>query len=187
MNTETQILKYIILPFVPTFFLILFLTLLTCSNGSGSNEALANAFFSVPFSSDVHYTITSEFGYRLDPLDNTPSFHSGIDIAAPEGTFILASADGVVEQTGFSDSLGNFVHIKHNFFGITYYSSYGHMLDNSIMVQKGDVVNQGQPIGVIGATGRVTGTHLHFTLMTPILSFEEKYLVNPYLVFEGKL
>lgn len=178
---------YIVLPFIPVFFLILLFVMLTCNSSSGDASGVAGVFFAVPFANDVDYEITSEFGNRIDPLTHQFSYHSGIDVAAPVGTFILASANGVVESLGFDESLGNFVSIKHDFDGLVYYSVYAHMLDESIMVKKGDVIIKGQPIGIIGATGRVTGVHLHFTLMQSVYSFEPKYLVDPILVFQGKL
>ena len=73
---------------------------------------------------EVNYTITSKFGTRYDPFNKEETkFHSGIDIAAPKNTKILASADGIVHETGYNSSLGNYVYIKHNFDNVILYES----------------------------------------------------------------
>ena len=114
------------------------------------------------------------------------AFHNGLDLDAPDGSEVVAAADGYVVETGYQENgLGNYVYVEHNFDGIVYYSAYGHMLDESIVVSEGEPVKAKQKLGIIGASGRVTGTHLHFMLMTPKLSYEQKYLVDPLLVIEG--
>ncbi len=157
-----------------------------CSNNISSSEEVAVATtFRLPFDSSVKYHRTSPFGYRTDPFTKATSFHDGIDLSAPAGTNILASADGVVDKTGFeTGGLGNFVYIKHEYNGTTYFTAYGHMSDNSIVVTKGQKVKQGDKIGVIGTTGNSTGIHLHFMIMSPIASYKKEYLVNPSLLVE---
>ena len=105
---------------------------------------------------------------------------------APEGSNIVAAANGTVVEVGYDeDGLGNYVYIKHDFDGLIYYSAYGHMLDDSIAVSVGDEVIAKQKIGVIGSSGRSTGVHLHFVLMSPDLSFDQDNLVNPINVING--
>lgn len=160
--------------------------MITSDSGSGDSSVMAGVFFTAPFEDGINYTITSEFGDRKDPFDDTQTFHSGIDLSAPDGTNIVASGDGVVVEVGFQEEgLGNYVYIEHNYNGVIFYSAYGHMLDDSIAVSEGERVIAKQKIGVIGSTGKSTGTHLHFTLMGPNLKFDKDNLVNPINVING--
>ena len=162
------------------------MVLITSDSGSGDSSVMAGVFFTTPFEDGINYTITSEFGDRKDPFDGTQTFHSGIDLSAPDGTNIVASGDGVVVEIGFQEEgLGNYVYIEHNYNGVIFYSAYGHMLDDSIVVSEGEQVTAKQKIGVIGSTGKSTGTHLHFTLMSPNLKFDKDNLVNPINVING--
>lgn len=151
----------------PFSVLILIMCLLMIISGSSSNETISNQdSFNIPFSKDINYVITSNYGYRDDPLIPSENrFHQGIDLSAPEGTFILASASGKVIEVGIRDAgLGNYVQIKHKVKNKSYITLYAHMLDNSILVSKGQTIKGGQKIGIIGSTGRSTGIHLHFAL-----------------------
>ena len=107
------------------------------------------------------YTITSWFGYREDPFTGEIAYHSGTDIAAPEGTPILAAADGTVTIANAIDSWGGgygyHIKVKHN---DTYDTLYAHW--SSICVTVGQEVKQGEVIGYVGTTGNSTGNHLHF-------------------------
>ncbi len=107
------------------------------------------------------YTITSWFGYREDPFTGEIAYHSGTDIAAPEGTPILAAADGTVTIANAIDSWGGgygyHIKVKHN---DTYDTLYAHC--SSICVTVGQEVKQGEVIGYVGTTGNSTGNHLHF-------------------------
>lgn len=96
-------------------------------------------------------SITSEFGPRWG------SFHSGIDIADPEGTPIAAAQAGEVVSAGYSGGYGNLVVIDH---GGGLATAYAHQ--SSIAVGEGESVSQGQTIGYVGSTGQSTGNHLHF-------------------------
>ena len=107
------------------------------------------------------FTITSWFGYREDPFTGEIAYHSGTDIAAPEGTPILAAADGTVTIANAIDSWGGgygyHIKVKHN---DTYDTLYAHC--SSICVTVGQEVKQGEVIGYVGTTGNSTGNHLHF-------------------------
>lgn len=106
-------------------------------------------------------TITSPQGYRTDPVTGETSYHSGTDIAAPEGTPILAAADGTVTIANATDSWGGsygyYVKIDHGG-GLT--TLYSHC--SSICVTVGRQVLAGQVVAYVGQTGRATGPHLHF-------------------------
>ncbi len=106
-------------------------------------------------------TITSQFGYRTDPISGETSYHSGTDIAAPAGSPILAAASGTVTVANALDSWGGgygyYVRIDH---GGGLETLYAHC--SSICVTAGQQVQAGQVIGYVGQTGRATGNHLHF-------------------------
>ena len=106
-------------------------------------------------------TITSPQGYRTDPITGEISYHSGTDIAVPEGTPILAAADGTVTIANATDSWGGsygyYVKIDHSG-GLT--TLYAHC--SSICVTENQQVQAGQIIAYVGQTGRATGPHLHF-------------------------
>jgi murein DD-endopeptidase MepM/ murein hydrolase activator NlpD len=100
---------------------------------------------------------SSNYGYRLDPMSGRSSFHTGVDIIAAPGTTVMAAAGGVVSTVAFVPEYGNIVDVDHDN-GLT--SRYAHL--SRSLVKVGDVVMKGQKIALVGATGRVTGPHLHF-------------------------
>ena len=106
-------------------------------------------------------TITSQFGYRTDPISGETSYHSGTDIAAPAGSPILAAASGTVTIANALDSWGGgygyYIRIDH---GGGLETLYAHC--SAICVTTGQQVRAGQVIGYVGQTGRATGNHLHF-------------------------
>ena len=105
-------------------------------------------------------TITSQFGYRVDPITGEVSSHTGTDIACAEGTPILAAADGIVTVANGLDSWGGsygyYIQIDH---GGGLETLYAHC--SSICVTTGQRVQAGEVIGYVGHTGRSTGSHLH--------------------------
>jgi murein DD-endopeptidase MepM/ murein hydrolase activator NlpD len=101
--------------------------------------------------------VSSMFGMRSDPFTGSREFHAGLDIAAPEGTEVLAARDGTVEEAGASDVLGRYIVLAHPG---GFQTIYGHLL--SIRVTLKQTVNAGTVIGAVGQTGRATGAHLHF-------------------------
>jgi murein DD-endopeptidase MepM/ murein hydrolase activator NlpD len=102
--------------------------------------------------------IASGFGYRIDPVYKVTKFHAGLDFAAPLGTPIYATADGVVQTAGFNTGgYGNEVVINH---GYGYQTLYGHMF--KVKVHPGQVIKRGEVIGYVGNTGKSTGPHCHY-------------------------
>ncbi len=101
--------------------------------------------------------ISSNFGYRNDPITGGKAFHSGMDFSAPTGVAVQASAAGTIVHAGSNGGYGNMVEIKH---ASGWTSRYAHL--SKILVQEGDAVQAGATIGAIGSTGRSTGPHLHF-------------------------
>lgn len=104
--------------------------------------------------------ISSYFGGRADPFDGHQAHHKGVDIAGKHGSEILAVATGVVTRAGPASGYGNLVEINH---GSGYTTRYGHNED--ILVAVGDTVTRGQPIALMGSTGRSTGPHVHFEVL----------------------
>lgn len=102
-------------------------------------------------------SVTSGFGMRRHPILGGYRAHNGIDLAAPMGTPIVASTDGVVQVAGWNGGYGNFVALDH---GGGVQTRYGHM--SRIDVVEGQAVRKGDVIGLIGSTGRSTGPHLHY-------------------------
>lgn len=100
---------------------------------------------------------SSNYGYRLDPINGKNTFHTGVDLIAPPGAPVVAAAGGVVSTVAFVSEYGNMVEIDHDN-GLT--SRYAHL--SKSLVKVGEVVMKGQNIARVGATGRVTGPHLHF-------------------------
>ncbi len=103
--------------------------------------------------------VTSRFGYRKDPLLGSEAFHAGIDFRAEIGHQVNAPAAGVVIGAGVRGGYGNMVEIRHKGGLVT---RYGHL--SRILVQEGDKVAAGDPIGQVGSTGRSTGPHLHYEI-----------------------
>jgi murein DD-endopeptidase MepM/ murein hydrolase activator NlpD len=101
--------------------------------------------------------VSSGFGVRHDPINGTERFHTGIDVAAQEGSPILAAAPGIVRRAGRRGGYGNAVEID-NGNGIS--TLYGHA--SALAVKEGDSVKTGEPVAFVGHTGRATGSHLHF-------------------------
>lgn len=108
----------------------------------------------------VDGTITSYFGTRADPITGEVSTHGGTDIAAPQGTPILAAAEGTVVAATWHNGYGYYVKIKHN---NTYSTLYGHC--SELHVSAGQKVKQGQLIAKVGSTGYSTGPHLHYEVI----------------------
>ena len=105
------------------------------------------------------YTVTSEYGSRIDPLDGSAAFHQGMDFDCAKPDSIFAARKGKVVFAQYTAGYGNMVIIKHS---NQVYSGYGHM--SKLIVSSGDKVNTKQQIGVCGTTGDSTGTHLHFEI-----------------------
>jgi murein DD-endopeptidase MepM/ murein hydrolase activator NlpD len=116
--------------------------------------------------------VSSRFGYRIDPFLNRRAFHNGLDLVAPLGAEVRATAPGVVVSAAWNAGYGNMVEVRHAG-GIT--TRYGHL--SAILVSRGTRVAAGTPIGRVGSTGRSTGPHLHYETR------REGEPVNPVIFF----
>ena len=106
--------------------------------------------------------LSSPFGMRKHPIDGFNKMHRGTDFAAPMGTPIMASGNGVIKKAGWCGGGGNCVVIKHN---STYQTVYAHMSKFASGIRIGVRVKQGQTIGYVGSTGKSTGPHLHYEVI----------------------
>jgi murein DD-endopeptidase MepM/ murein hydrolase activator NlpD len=106
--------------------------------------------------------LSSPFGMRKHPIDGYNKMHKGTDFAAPKGTPIMASGDGVIKKAGWCGGGGNCIKIKHN---STYQTVYAHMSKFARGMKNGVRVKQGQTIGYVGSTGKSTGPHLHYEVI----------------------
>lgn len=103
--------------------------------------------------------ISDDYGNRIHPITGKQQFHNGVDFAAASGTAILAAYDGKVVSAAYNSSMGNYVMIDH---GDDLYTIYMHA--SKLYVSAGQTVSKGQQIAAVGATGRATGPHLHFSV-----------------------
>ncbi len=124
-----------------------------------NKEALLAATPAIqPVSNKELSRLASGFGYRIDPVYKTTKMHAGLDFAAPQGTPIYATADGVVSLAGnMANGYGNHVIINH---GYGYETLYGHMA--RVKARRGQRIRRGEVIGWVGSTGKSTGPHLHY-------------------------
>lgn len=107
--------------------------------------------------------MSSGFGKRRHPVLGYTKMHKGVDFAAPTGTPIFAAGDGVVEKAGWFSSFGKYVRIRHN---SKLKTAYAHMSKIKPSVKIGSRVTQGEVIGYVGTTGRSTGPHLHYEVIS---------------------
>jgi len=122
---------------------------------NGMKAAMQRLPLAVPIHGD--YDLNSGFGTRADPLNHRHAIHEGLDFGAPVGTPVFATGEGVVTYADSWDRYGNTVEIDHGN-GVT--TRYAHM--SRIKVKEGQKVNRSTVIGLVGNTGRSTGSHLHY-------------------------
>jgi len=104
--------------------------------------------------------LTGAYGGRSNPFTGEPGYHQGIDISADKGRPVFATADATVESAAWSGDYGNLVVLRHGF-GMK--TRYGHL--SRFAVTAGQKVKRGDVIGFVGATGRATGSHLHYEIL----------------------
>jgi murein DD-endopeptidase MepM/ murein hydrolase activator NlpD len=104
-------------------------------------------------------SVNSHYGTRVHPVHGVYKFHRGIDLKGTMHEPVIASGNGKVIETGFKADLGNYIKIRHKY---GFESIYGHL--SKVLIKKGQLIKKSQRIGLVGATGKVTGPHLHYTL-----------------------
>ncbi len=144
---------------------------------AGEKADFSPVFLTVNFQNPIESNnITSHFGYRISPITNEYSLHSGLDIAAPENTEIYSVYDGIVIKAEHNEVNGNYIIIKHS---NTLKTTYNHC--NKLLVNEGERVKKGEKIALVGATGWATGNHLHFEVI-----LNGKY-INPLWVLNYEI
>ena len=111
----------------------------------------------LPLGRPIGTKISSKYGRRSDPLNHKKAFHTGIDFKGNTGDKVLATGDAVVKRSSYNKGLGNHVVLRH---GNGYTTLYAHL--SKRLVKRGEKVIRGQSIGLVGNTGRSTGSHLHY-------------------------
>lgn len=127
------------------------------------------------FAMPVDGTVSSPFGWRIDPINHSRAWHTGLDIQAESGSKVTASMAGTVTFAGEDKELGNMIVIDH---GNGIESVYGH--NSELLVKAGDTINSGTQIARVGASGRTNGSHLHFEIRQNGLSINPE----PYFTKE---
>ena len=141
------------------------------SSGSSSNHAASSYGFGWPVSNPVIGT-----GYGVSGRYWSSGYHTGLDFRASTGTAVYSIGDGQAFDTGYSSAYGNYVEIYH---GNNIYSFYAH--GSRVQVSTGQRVTKGQQVMLSGATGNVTGPHLHFEIRTPGYRYANCVNPRPYL------
>lgn len=128
---------------------------------SGEKAVFSPVFLTIELAKPLNDgKISSYFGYRISPITNKYSLHSGLDIAAEENSKIYAVYDGIVEKAEYNDINGNYIVIRHS---NTLKTTYNHC--NKLLVKAGERIKTGDCIALVGATGYATGNHLHFEII----------------------
>jgi murein DD-endopeptidase MepM/ murein hydrolase activator NlpD len=117
----------------------------------------------------VNGRVTCSYGARTDPFSGEGAYHTGVDMAAPAGTEVVAAADGTVVHAGWYSGYGRLVVLDH---GNRYETYYGHL--SRVDVLEGQSIHRGERIGAVGSSGRSTGPHLHYEVRVGGVP------VNPY-------
>jgi murein DD-endopeptidase MepM/ murein hydrolase activator NlpD len=127
-----------------------------------------DAILNVPLGAPAPGLITSGFGRRTDPVNGEAAFHQGVDIRGRRGSEVKATANGTVIKNGHDNVRGRYLMIDH---GNGFITKYLHLKKS--LVKKGDSVERGQVIGLLGNSGRSTGPHVHYEIQ-----YDNK-IVNP--------
>ena len=113
----------------------------------------------VPLGAPVPGVLTSRFGQRLDPFNGKSAYHQGVDIRGQAGSDVKATANGIVKKQSYDKGNGRYILVDH---GNGFSTKYAHLKKS--LVQKGDSVERGQVIALVGSTGRSTGPHVHYEI-----------------------
>jgi len=123
------------------------------------SDTYLEAIHYVPLGRPVPGKVSSRYGHRTDPVNGKRGFHTGVDLKGRSGDPILATADGIVRKAIWNGGYGRYVEIDH---GNGYVTKFAHM--KKILVKRGDKITRGQQVGLVGNSGRSTGSHLHYEI-----------------------
>lgn len=149
----------------------------TNNETTGEKANFSPVYLTVNFINPVeNINISSNFGYRISPITNKYSLHTGLDIACSKNSPIFAVYDGVIEKADYNNARGYYVIIKHS---DTLKTTYNHC--NKLLISENEKVKKGEKIALVGATGYATGNHLHYEVL-----LNDKY-INPVWVLENEI
>ena len=138
------------------------------------NTSFSPFYLSMPIYRPVDSKrITSRFGYRINPVTGAYGFHSGLDLAADNGSEIYAAFDGTVEKAGYSPARGNYIFLNSDGNIKTVYCHCSELL-----VSEGETVKAGTVIARVGATGQATGPHLHFEIRINGIYYNPEWVIK---------
>ena len=118
-----------------------------------------DALENLPLGKPMATEISSEFGHRTDPFNRKKAFHSGLDFRGNTGDPVQATGSGRVKESGYARDYGEFIRVSH---GNGFETLFAHL--SKRLVKRGDRIVQGQKVGLVGSTGRSTGSHLHYEI-----------------------
>lgn len=139
-------------------------------------STLSPIYLSANMKPPITGIITSGFSYRYHPITGGSDFHTGLDIAATEGTPILAALPGEVVEAGYSQIYGNYIVLQH---ADNLKTSYSHC--SEIIADEGMTVRQGERIALVGETGTATGPHLHFSVIVEDEFADPSWVLSDYI------
>jgi murein DD-endopeptidase MepM/ murein hydrolase activator NlpD len=138
-------------------------------------EEKRSVLASTPTILPVKGLLTAGYGYRQSPFTGVREMHEGIDVAAPHGTPIVATAEGIVSFVGPLAAFGNVVFVNH---GHGFTTFYAHA--SKLRVKEGQSVKRGEVVALVGTTGRTTGPHVHYEVQVNGVTVNPlKYVVDP--------
>ncbi len=149
----------------------------TNNDTTGEKASFSPVYLTVGFINPLEeINISSHFGFRISPITNKYSLHTGLDISSPQNSKIFAVYDGIVEKADYNEVRGYYVIIRHS---NSLKTTYNHC--NKLLVKENKKVKQGDVIALVGATGYATGHHLHFEVL-----LNGKY-INPLWVLNDEI
>ena len=113
----------------------------------------------LPLGKPISTEISSDFGHRTDPFNRKKAFHSGLDFRGNTGDPVVATGSGRVKESGYASDFGQYIRVSHE---NGFETLFAHLSKRN--VQRGERVTQGQQVGLVGSTGRSTGSHLHYEI-----------------------
>ena len=128
-----------------------------CNKLICTSDRYLTALQDMPLGRPIDTRISSGFGKRIDPLNKKRAFHSGIDFRGETGDKIRATGNAVVKKSAYNKGLGYYIILRH---GNGYETVFAHL--SKRLVKEGEKIRRGQVIGLLGNTGRSTGSHLHY-------------------------
>ncbi|WP_340200116.1 M23 family metallopeptidase [Ascidiimonas sp. W6] len=157
-------------------FLMGFVTVSGQKDSTGIDQYSSDLPNYFPLHRDNFKRLSSNYGYRIHPIDGEIKKHRGIDLVAKKGSGVYASASGKVVERKYEAGYGNYLVVRHNG---EIRTLYGHLL--RAVVKEGDCIVKGQVIGYVGDSGRVTGPHLHYEIWVD----EER--INPFIFWNNTI